>query len=308
MPSAAYSGFGAGKIILLGEHAVVYGYPALAGPLSWGVTATASVSPRCSLRLPAGWAGAAKKSVEAAFLRAAAKCAKPRIEVSVESDLPLSMGLGSSAALSVACAQVLLQASGKRPTVPAVMAVALEMERAFHGTPSGVDQTCSATGALIRYQRRGRAVLGGYRVVRCGRPLKVLVALAGQRRPTRETVAGLRDRLGRWPRRYRRLLADVGGLADEGARAVTSGDLQALGDAMNVNHGLLSALGVSSPALDTLVHELRNLGALGAKLTGAGGDGGAVVGLFLEPEAAVARLTRLGVRCFASHIAGPPAL
>lgn len=74
---------------------------------------------------------------------------------------------------------------------------------------------------------------------------------------------------------------------------------------MNVNHGLLAAAGLSSPSLDGLVHQLRAMGALGAKLTGAGGEGGAVVGLFYEPEPAVAKLTRLGVPCFSSQVAGP---
>ena len=97
----------------------------------------------------------------------------------------------------------------------------------------------------------------------------------------------------------------MGRLAAEGAKAVEAGDLEALGDAMNVNHGLLAALGLSSPALDEMVHRLRALGALGAKLTGAGGDGGAVIGLFLEPEPAVRELTRQGMRCFGSQLAGP---
>jgi mevalonate kinase len=65
---------------------------------------------------------------------------------------------------------------------------------------------------------------------------------------------------------------------------------------------------VSSPEIEQMVQRLRQLGALGAKLTGAGGQGGAVIGLFLEPEPAVARLTREGTRCFAAQVAGPPAL
>ena len=99
----------------------------------------------------------------------------------------------------------------------------------------------------------------------------------------------------------------MGRLATEGAEAVEQGDLEALGDLMNVNQGLLSALGLSSPALEASVHRLRALGALGAKLTGAGGDGGAVIGLFPQPDAALARLRHDGVRCFASQLSGPRA-
>jgi mevalonate kinase len=73
---------------------------------------------------------------------------------------------------------------------------------------------------------------------------------------------------------------------------------------MNVNQGLLGALGLSSPGIEALVYRLRALGAKGAKLTGAGGDGGAVIGLFERPAPVVARLTREGIRCFSSPLSG----
>jgi mevalonate kinase len=87
-----------------------------------------------------------------------------------------------------------------------------------------------------------------------------------------------------------------------------SGDLEGLGDAMNVNQGLLNALGLSSLAIEEMVARLRTAGALGAKLTGAGGDGGAVIGLFREPEPVVMKLRKAGIDCFASQLAGPEAL
>jgi mevalonate kinase len=94
----------------------------------------------------------------------------------------------------------------------------------------------------------------------------------------------------------------VGRVAEEGIEAAESGDLRGLGDAMNVNHGLLAALGVSSPALDGMAGFLREAGALGAKLTGAGGDGGAVVGLFRDGRRARRTLQRAGVSCFLSSV------
>lgn len=304
----AFTAFGPGKVILLGEHAVVYGHPALAGPLPLGVTARAVAARKCALSVPKRLTGAKRKLLLEAFERAASACGHPAVSVSLESDLPLSMGLGSSAAVSVACARVLLQAAGRSVRPERVAAVAAEMERVFHGTPSGIDHTTSALGRLIRYRKRSGRPIGEVRAVDCPKPLRLLIALVGERSPTRVVVAALRDRRERWQSRYVRLFAEIGRLVEEGRTAIESGDLEGLGDAMNVNQGVLAALQLSSPRIDQMVYRLRRMGALGAKLTGAGGDGGAVIGLFREPEPAVARLAKDGVRCFVAQLAGPPAL
>jgi len=306
--AAPLVGFGPGKVILLGEHSVVYGYPALAGPLSRGVTASGVKARKPQLVLQDTFTRAQRALLNGAFQRAARLCGNPGVKVSLESELPLSMGLGSSAAVSVACSRVLLKAAGRKDTPREVARVALEMEQEFHGTPSGVDHTTSAVEQLILYRRLPNASSGRGRVLKSPRPLQVLVALAGERSPTKKTVGALRERQARWPDRYRRLFHQIGLVATEGAKAVEAGDLEALGDAMNVNQGLLAALGLSSPPLEEMVYRLRALGALGAKLTGAGGDGGAVIGLFLEPEPAVAKLLQMGIRCFTSQLAGPRAL
>jgi mevalonate kinase len=307
-PGPSLTAFGPGKVILLGEHSVVFGYPALAGPLSWGVSARGAPAKKTQLVLSPDVKGPGRKLLLNAFARAAKACDNPKVRVTLESDLPMSMGLGSSAAVAVAVSRLLLQAAGKAPSPNEVVRLALDMEREFHGTPSGVDHTCSARSELILYKKAPGAELGKARTVSSPKPLKVLVALAGERSPTKKTVGALRERQARWPERYKRLFAEIGKAVVEGAQAVEAGDLEALGDAMNVNHGLLSALQLSSPRIDDLIHRLRALGAYGAKLTGAGGDGGAVIGLFPEPEPIIPRLNALGIRCFASQLAGPRAL
>ncbi len=295
--------FGPGKVILLGEHGVVYGQPALAAPISRGVRAWAVPAKKCTVELPTSLKAEHAETLERAFRRAAKVTGHPRVLVTLESDLPVSMGLGSSGALSVAVSRVLLEAKSAKPaSVKAVERVALEMEKEFHGTPSGVDHTTSARGEMVLYRR------GSVRVVRSPIPVRVLVAIVGERPPTKKTVGALRERQARWPARYERLFREIGRVAREGADAVTKGDLDALGDLMNVNQGLLNAVGLSSEGLEAMVNRLRRLGALGAKLTGAGGDGGAVLGLFREPEPLVARLSKEGVTCFVSQLSGPRAL
>lgn len=298
-----YSAFGPGKIILLGEHGVVYGHPALAAPISRGVRAKGFVSKKLSLEMPEGLTAPQQQVLQRAFT-VAAKAVKARgLTVVLESNLPVSLGLGSSGALSVACARVLLEATrGRAALGPEVEALALKMEKEFHGTPSGVDHTTSARGTMVLY-RKGKAQAVEARV-----PVKVLVAIIEGRSPTKATVGALRARQAKWPRRYQRYFAEMGTLAAEGAKAVRAGDLDSLGDAMNLNQGVLSAVGLSGERIDAMVRLLRRHGALGAKLTGAGGDGGAVIGLFPEPEPVVARLLKAGINCFASQLAGPRAL
>lgn len=299
------SAFGPGKVILLGEHGVVYGHPALAAPISRGVTAVGEPGADCRIVLPQALPKKHADVLRRAFARAAAKAGEPGVTVHVDSEIPLSMGLGSSGALSVAVARLLLLAKhpgGPPPEVRAVEALAMEMEKEFHGTPSGLDHTTSARGQMLVFKR------GAVKPVRASKPLKVLVALAGERSGTKAIVGALRERQARWPKRYARLFQEIGRLVPEGAHAAASGDLEALGDVMNVNQGLLAALQVSSERIEALVFKLRKLGALGAKLTGAGGDGGAVIGLFREPEPAVVHLRSEGITCFASQLAGPRTL
>lgn len=304
-PLPGGEGYAPGKVILLGEHAVVYGQPAVAGPLSLGVRAIARPDRRCALTPPDGVSGANRTLLLGAFAKAAALCGAPPVRVSLESDLPISVGLGSSAAVAVAIARALHQAGAKRATPGQIAEIALRMEEDFHGTPSGVDHTTSALGRLILFRRPPGSKRGIVKALQSPVALHVIVAVAGKRRSTKETVRGLRQRKERWPERYGRLLAEVGRVAKEGARLIEKGDREGLGDAMNVNHGLLSALQLSSPTIDEVVYRLRDVGALGAKLTGAGGDGGAVVGLFRDPRGPLNVLRKAGVPCFASQLGGP---
>jgi len=294
--------FGPGKVILLGEHAVVYGAPALAGALQRGVRAVGIPSTDTRLQLPKGLKARMRAQLNEAFEAAAEATGRPAIKVALESDLPISMGLGSSAALSVAVSRLLLRAAGRRDDARSVSGVALQMEQRFHGTPSGVDHACSVAGGLISYRRRPGAASGRAQRLAVHSPLHLAVLLVGERSPTRTTVASLRERKARWPERYERLFREIGRTAVDGHRALAEDDLAGLGDAMNVNHGLLVALGLSSASLDAAVHGLRAQGALGAKLTGAGGDGGAVIGLFERPAQALRAIERSGLPGFSSTL------
>ncbi len=297
-----------GKVILLGEHAVVYGHPALAGALSQRifVEVAADAAGPC-VYLTSGESAPAEL-VSAFGAMAAELGLGASLRATVRTELPLGGGLGSSAALGVALARALCEAAGQ-PCPPGRAAyLALHLERVFHGAPSGVDPAVCALGGLILFTRAQGSAPEAVVTLAPGRPLHVLVALTGIARGTRRTVLPLAARREERPALYDPLLSALGELARGGADALVRGDLADLGVRFDAAHGILAALGVSCTELDELCAALRRDGALGAKLTGAGGGGAA---LALAQDAAQARVLEQkararGVQCFAARL-GPEA-
>lgn len=273
---------GLGKIILLGEHAVVYGFPALAAALDRGVTIAAVPTPAGgSLRLdiPA-WGLRVLASDDHPVARALCAIAdslglaRPPVTLVGDAQIPPGAGLGSSAALAVACARALL-VYDKRYVDPAVVAeAAAASEQLMHGRASGIDVAFAAGGGIGVYRRAS-----GVRPLR-GTQLRVLVGPSGTPRSTSEMVQRVADATS-GPHSASAddaRLKELGRLTDEGVVALLAGEHAKLGVAMNRAHEILAGLGVSTTQLDHLCAGARIAGAYGAKLTGAGG-GGAVIAI-----------------------------
>lgn len=301
-----------GKVILLGEHAVVYGHPALAGALGQRIfveLADDHAGPAVEIGgLPLG-SDPASPGAPPELTRAFAAMAEelgvsPRLRAKVWTELPLGGGLGSSAALGVALARALCQAAGQECPPGRAAELALHLERIFHGAPSGVDPAVCARGGLLVFTRALEGRPEKIEPVEPRAPLHLVVALTGIARGTRRTVLPLAERKAARPSLYDPLLATLGDLARGGRDAILRGDLAELGVRFDAAHGILSALGVSCAELDELAVALRKDGALGAKLTGAGG-GGAAIALANDAAHAAAmqeRLSRRGATGFVAQL------
>jgi mevalonate kinase len=289
-----------GKVILLGEHAVVYGHPALAAALERRVHVDLLPADdlRIDLRAPERSLTAPPELARAAAEMAARIGVAPRFVARVVSELPLGGGLGSSAALGVALARALTQLAGQECGVERAAELALGFETFFHGAPSGVDPAICARGGAILFHRGEPPQV---RPVALRRPVALAVVLTGVLRGTRSTVLPLSVRRAEKQPLYDPMLAFLGELARGGADALERGDLADLGVRFDAAHGVLSALGVSCPELEGAVAALRGAGALGAKLTGAGG-GGAAIGLAEDADHARALLRETGLAGFAAEL------
>ncbi len=273
------AGEGAGKVILFGEHAVVYGHPAVAAGLERGVSAAASPSDSNTLRLLDGKSGKEVSQVTdrddeqlADAFRAilGAFDLKTPIAVRATLDIPSGAGLGSSAALATAVARALAAFVGDDSAVDDAVRAS---ETVFHRNPSGIDQAAAATAGIFEFRKTPEGpIIRGLRV----EPFRILVCRTAGTASTAEMVGNVRDLHTRKPEVCFSIDESIGTVSALAVDALEAGDWESVGDLMNINHGLLAALGVSTLELDHACHAARKVGALGAKLTGSGGGGCAI--------------------------------
>jgi mevalonate kinase len=307
-----------GKIILFGEHAVVYGQPAIAAPVPQ-VRATADVrpSPHPGLLLQApdfgqnSWwhetsptdpLGAAVHAL-ATQLTPAEQSQLSHLSITVQSTIPVASGLGSGAAIAAALIRALATHLGRLDlaTPSAVSALTYEVERIHHGTPSGIDNTVvsyeqpvyfvrdlatAAPDILAQLHATGQTDLPppALEPFAVGQPVQWLIGYTGVSAPTKESVGDVRRYWLADGVRWNGLFAACGRIAQQARTALAAGDLATLGRLMWENHALLQEMTVSSAELDVLVEAARQAGALGAKLSG-GGRGGNMIAL-VEPHTA----------------------
>lgn len=280
---AAPNGIAAGKVILFGEHAAVYGRHVLALPIRDAVHA--SVEPAESvttLTIPRWGIHSTIDAPDSPGVDAAVRLILNQLDlrtahfsILVDSRLPRGKGLGSSAAVAVAVIRAICDASGLSITNERINAIAFECEKLAHGTPSGVDNTLSTFAEPMLFCNDGRLRI---EPIKLKETPPLVIAYGDEAGLTSEQVAGVRARRDRSPERYDALFDEMDRISLAGMELLRSQSYQDLGLAMNVCHGLLNAIEVSTPGLEHMVSLARQAGAAGAKLTGAGG-GGSIVAL-----------------------------
>jgi mevalonate kinase len=302
-----------GKVILFGEHAVVYGRPALALGLK-AVLRPEKISPRpkgIQLRVdPWGLsASTAGQDVLSRVLDRLDGLMEPSrgrgMSLYLRADIPPRCGLGSSAALAVVLVRALARVRRRELTASQVRELAHELEKIFHGTPSGLDDMVATYGGLIYGHPgngcappQGAAALGGgwYRL--SGRVPGLVVAVAGPRASTAEMVMRVAEFRKRRPREAEAIFDAISACLQRGLVALAGEDYSALGEELSKNHRLLQQLGLSCEKQDELVRLALQAGAYGAKITGAGG-GGAVIALAPGREQQVLAVWKAaGYRCW----------
>lgn len=310
--TSSWVGRAHGKLILVGEHAVVHGTPALVAGIDLGVEARLSFgglsrggSGRRMRLLDRACAATAEGDELGRALHALLEegGAPPNLRLEVTGDLPPGMGLGFSAAAAVAIARAVERQASGEERADRVEARATAWERVFHGNPSGVDVAAAMRGGCTRFSRAE-----GSRPVPLRRPLTVCVGLTGTASSTREMVEGVARLVEREPDVGKRCIDGIATLVDNAIDACEMGDVEALGELLDMNQMLLAGLMVSNETIEEMVRIARDAGALGAKLTGAGG-GGAVValggtGAAADPvaEAVVAAWSDRGYRGFVTRV------
>ncbi len=292
------------KIILFGEHAVVYNQPAIAVPVS-SLRATATVefdTTNAGLHvhlldinqtLPIDLASELVDDALAVTARMTLKhlaCPPPSATITVTSQIPMASGLGSGAAVSTALARALSMAIGKPITLTDLNQIVYEIEKLYHGTPSGIDNSVIVYEEPVYFVRDQNI-----EHIAIGKPFRFLIADTGQAALTRLSVGDVRKLYDNDPAHIQTILDEIGSIVIQARAAIEKGDAESLGVLMGRNHVCLQQLTVSSPELDILVAAALTAGALGAKLSG-GGRGGNMIALVSDENTDAVReaLTQAG--------------
>jgi mevalonate kinase len=282
------TGKGYGKTILFGEHFVIYGLPSIVSALGAYTTAEVKVVKgngwTVNDQRPAtpGYKEqkytAAMQSIANVINHLKVDVENQRLEISFAGDLIAASGVGASAAQCTSLARALSETFNLDLDDEEINEAAYEGEKAYHGTPSGIDNTASTYGGLIWFVRNLGAGKNTMDLLQSPRKMHIVIANSGITASTTEVVADVRRLREEDPEKIEKIFGEYRKLAEAAKKALLKGDIATIGNLMNQNHKMLQQITVSGKINDELVEISLENGAIGAKLTGTG-RGGLVIGL-----------------------------
>jgi len=277
------------KIILFGEHFVVYGEPAVV--LAIDKRAYASVKMRSDSKIYINSAdleisgyfekngfiaerGGQNAELKLKPIKVAVQKVLERVRksvgvnVEIRSSIPVAAGLGSSAAVVAAVAKASSHLLNMELSKENIFNITFESERLVHGTPSGIDPTITTYGGVLLF-RKGKV----FTRIDVKKDIPLIIGNTEAERSTGGLVSIVRQMQEKYPSIINPIIKAGGKIVFNAVNALENYDFTKLGELMNINHALLCAIGVSTAPLEKLVYAAREAGAYGAKLTGAGGGG-----------------------------------
>jgi mevalonate kinase len=279
-----------GKIILFGEHFVVHGAPAIAAGVS--STVTVEVKQSDQNRIITEHKVVEETSIKGIERVLAVMGIHEKYDVHLKGDLRTYGGLGSSAAFCVALVKALADEKGLHPTKQEINKCAYAGEQAFHGNPSGIDNTIATHGGVMLFKRGETAEGNSFEHIELYKPLDVVVTFSGRYSETAKMVGRVKKFKDQDEEEFAQLMDEYTDIASHARHAIERGKLEDMGNLMNSNQSLLSELGVSDESNDDINKLALEAGALGAKLTGGGG-GGCCIALAKDAEHAKAIAEKL---------------
>ncbi len=278
------------KVILFGEHFVVYGEPAIVLAIDRRAYAKtekrsdkllhlrstnlnlSAIIQNGNFKVEQGDLKEARmkfEPVELAVKRILEKYGENvGLDIEITSTVPVGAGLGSSAAVVAAVATSVGALLDIQMSKEDIFKITCEAEKAVHGTPSGVDPAISTFGGALLFQMDT-----GFKPLEVKTDIPLVIGDTGVERSTRVQVEKVKEITEKYPQIIEPVMLAAREIVLRAMDACKKNELETLGELMNLNHALLHAVGVSDESLEWLINAAKKAGALGAKLTGAGGGG-----------------------------------